>query len=194
MPNLPISQLPQSTALQGDELFVNVQDGVTKYTTLDNIKNHHSDYLSVYSTTDQPLITSGSEQSVSFNGSWVSSGVSVVGGSNITFEEAGIYQFNFVAQVANTDNAVHNSWFWIKYNGTNFPNSTSQVTLQPRKNASTPSAQLMTMSIIGQAQNNGDYIQLYWTGDSTTLLLRETPATSVVPETPSVIASILRIG
>lgn len=37
MPNLPISQLPQSTALQGDELFVDVQGGVTKYTTLDSL-------------------------------------------------------------------------------------------------------------------------------------------------------------
>jgi len=40
MPNLPISQLPQSTTLQGDELFVDVQDGVTKYTTLDSIATY----------------------------------------------------------------------------------------------------------------------------------------------------------
>lgn len=37
MPNLPISQLPQSATLQGDELFVDVQGGTTKYTTLDSI-------------------------------------------------------------------------------------------------------------------------------------------------------------
>jgi hypothetical protein len=37
MPNLPISQLPQSDALTGPELFATVQDGVTKYTTLNNI-------------------------------------------------------------------------------------------------------------------------------------------------------------
>jgi len=37
MPNLPISLLPQSTTLQGDELFVDVQGGVTKYTTLNSL-------------------------------------------------------------------------------------------------------------------------------------------------------------
>ena len=37
MPNLPISGLPASSTLQGDELFADVQDGVTKYTTLDDI-------------------------------------------------------------------------------------------------------------------------------------------------------------
>lgn len=40
MPNLPISQLPESTPLQGDELFVNVQGGITKYTALDDISNY----------------------------------------------------------------------------------------------------------------------------------------------------------
>ena len=37
MPDLPISQLPQAGALSGSELFATVQDGITKYTTLDSI-------------------------------------------------------------------------------------------------------------------------------------------------------------
>jgi len=37
MPNLPISGLPASSTLQGNELFADVQGGVTKYTTLDDI-------------------------------------------------------------------------------------------------------------------------------------------------------------
>ena len=39
MPNLPISGLPSSSTLQGDELFADVQGGVTKYTTLDDISS-----------------------------------------------------------------------------------------------------------------------------------------------------------
>lgn len=37
MPNLPISGLPQANALTGSELFATVQDGVTKYTTVNDI-------------------------------------------------------------------------------------------------------------------------------------------------------------
>lgn len=37
MPNLPISGLPAGSTLDGTELFAIVQDGVTKYTTLNNI-------------------------------------------------------------------------------------------------------------------------------------------------------------
>lgn len=211
MPNLPISQLPESTTLQGDELFADVQGGITKYTTLDQVAEYitssfdyitssqtgsfvESAYISIYDTGSQNLITSGSEQVVNFSSIWAQQGVSIVSGSQITFADAGVYKFNFVAQVANSDNAVHSTWFWIKYNGSNFPHSTTQITLDPRKNSSTPSAQLVSISIIGVAQNNNDYIELYWTGDSTTQSLRETPANGVVPETPSIIANIERVG
>ena len=40
MPSKKISQLPISTPLIGEELIVNVQDGRTKYTTLDNLKSY----------------------------------------------------------------------------------------------------------------------------------------------------------
>lgn len=155
---------------------------------------HENSYLSIYSTASQALITSGSEQVVTFTSTWASRNVSLSGSSKIVFDNAGIYEFNFVAQVANSENAVFDSWFWIKYNGNNFPNSTTQMTLQPRKNPSLPSAQLMSISIIGQAQNDNDYIELYWTGENTALSLRETGATGVIPETPSIIASIKRVG
>ena len=153
-----------------------------------------SAYISLYSTQSQQLVESGSAQPVTFSDVWTQKGVSLVSGSQIVMEKSGTYQFNFVAQITNTENAVHDSYFWIKYNGNNFPNSSTQMSLQPRKNESNPSAQLMTVNIVGVAQNDGDYIELYWTGDSNTIRLEETPTNGVVPETPSIIANIVRIG
>ena len=211
MPNLPISQLPQSSDLQGSELFVDVQGGVTKYTTLDQVAEYitgsfeyitpaqtgsfvQSAHISLFSSASQQLAVSGAAQPVTFTSVWTQKGVSLVSGSQLVMEKAGTYQFNFVAQVQNTENAVHDSFFWVKYNGNNFPNSTTQMSLQARKNESTPSAQLMTVNIVGVAQNDNDYIELYWTGDSGTIRLNETPANGPVPETPSVIANIIRVG
>ena len=37
MPNLPISQLPQANNLSGNELLVVVQDGITKYSTINSV-------------------------------------------------------------------------------------------------------------------------------------------------------------
>ena len=48
MPNLPISGLPASSTLQGDELFADVQGGVTKYTTLDDVKNYVTSSIDTY--------------------------------------------------------------------------------------------------------------------------------------------------
>jgi hypothetical protein len=48
MPNLPISSLPASSTLQGDELFADVQGGVTKYTTLDDVKNYVTSSIDTY--------------------------------------------------------------------------------------------------------------------------------------------------
>lgn len=211
MPNLPISQLPQSTTLQGDELFVDVQGGVTKYTTLDQVASYvtssfeyitpeqtgsfvESAYLSIYSTGSQPLIASGSEQPVTFTSVWASNGITLEEGSKIVMEKAGVYRFSFVAQVTNLENAVYDSWFWIKYNGNNFPHSTTLMSLNPRKNSTIPSSQLMTTNIVGVAQNDGDYIQLYWTGEDTATAITETPAAGPAPECPSVIANIIRVG
>jgi len=52
MPNLPISGLPASSTLQGDELFADVQSGVTKYTTLDNVTSYVSSSIEVYNQTN----------------------------------------------------------------------------------------------------------------------------------------------
>ena len=153
-----------------------------------------SAYLSIYSTGSQPLLVSGAAQVVTFTSEWASQGVQLSGSSKIVFEQAGVYEFNFVAQVTNAENAVYDSWFWIKYNGSNFPNSATQITLQPRKTPALPSAQLMSISIIGVALNDNDHIELYWTGENTATALTETAATSVIPETPSIIASIKRVG
>ena len=48
MPNLPISGLPASDALTGAELFADVQGGLTKYTTLDDVKNYVTSSIDDY--------------------------------------------------------------------------------------------------------------------------------------------------
>ena len=179
---------------KGDTTTFDINLGDTFITPSQTGSLIESSYISLYSTQSQQLVESGSAQPVTFSNIWTQRGVSLVSGSQLVMEKAGTYQFNFVAQITNTENAVHDSYFWIKYNGSNFPNSATQMSLQPRKNESTPSAQLLTVNIVGVAQNDNDYIELYWTGDSDTIQLNETPSDGVKPETPSVIANIVRVG
>jgi len=74
MPNLPISQLPQSTALQGSELFVNVQGGVTKYTTLNNITYTSGNSYGLFVQTGSSDPVEGSASNVATSGSLLGDG------------------------------------------------------------------------------------------------------------------------
>lgn len=185
-------------SLQEDYVWVGNSNGRSTPTTIDQLASSgslvKSAYISLYDTSSQPLITSGSEQVVTFSSSWGQSGMSLVSGSRLVMENQGTYQFSFVAQVTNSDNAVHDAYFWIKYNGSNFPNSTTKMTLPTRKDSGDASAQLMSINIVGQNTVDNGYIELWWTGDNTTLSLEETPAFGPVPETPSIIANIVRVG
>lgn len=70
MPSLPISKLPQASELNGTELFAVVQNGVTKYTSLNSVNTSTTSNYGLYTQignstpvtgiTGQSVITSGS--------------------------------------------------------------------------------------------------------------------------------------
>jgi hypothetical protein len=195
-----ISDLSSVTTPNNSDLFAIVNNNETKKITYGNLYNGirdgvvESSYISLYSTASQALIQSGSEQVVTFTSLWAEQGISLVNGTKLTMGNQGVYKFSFVAQLSNSDNAVHNGYFWIKYNGTNFPNSTTKMTLPTRKDSGDASAQLMSINIVGENVVDNGYIELWWTGDDTALSLKQTPAFGPIPETPSIIANIIRVG
>ena len=150
---------------------------------------HTGAYGSFYSTTTQAIITSGSAQVVTFNGTLSSNKIALSGSSAIQMEYNGAYKLTYTAQLTNADNAYHYATFWIKYNGVDYPNSAVRVSAPPRKSASEPSATAVTVGLLDVAQNDFDKIELYWRGDNTNLSLQYLPG-SGVPDAPSIFAQI----
>ena len=153
-------------------------------------------YGSFFDTTNQPFLTIGTPQAVRINSQYIANGVSIVGGTKITFAKKGIYSLSFSLQVINPDNAVHSFDCWLKYNGNNYPNSTTRFDMQPRKNAGLPSYLVANFELTGAAQNAGDYVEVYWNANSTQLSLAEFPAqvSPSIPETPSVVVNVHQIS
>lgn len=149
-------------------------------------------YASFYSTEDQPIEAINIPQSVRLNATFISSSINLSGSGGIVFDHAGIYQFTYIAQVSNDSNSVQDATFWIKYNDVDFPNSSTLITLPAHKNPGNPSTQLMTFSLIGQAQNDNDKIELWWQGTSINLSLQYEIAAGY-PATPSIVANIAPI-
>ena len=153
-----------------------------------------SAYMSCFSSSSISLATSGSEQVIPFTSIWTQNGISLVDNTKFTFAEPGVYKLEFLTTIENDTNDEQDSWFWIKLNGTNFPNSSTKVTVRKQKSNGQHTHQLVSISILGVAQTAGDYVQLYWTGEDTALGMPYEGATGVHPATPSVILNIIRVG
>lgn len=153
-----------------------------------------SAHISLYSSSSISLSASGSEQVIPFTSIWTQNGISLVDNTKFTFAEAGVYKFELLTTVHNDQSSEYDAWFWIKLNGTNFPNSTVKVTIQKQKGSGEHAHELVAISILGVAQNNGDYIQIFWTGENTNLELVAEAGNGIYPSSPSVIANIVRVG
>ena len=74
MPNLPISQLQQASNLEGNELFAVVQDGITKYTTLQAVNTATTVNYGLYNQTGSSIPVEGSAASSPTSGSLLDGG------------------------------------------------------------------------------------------------------------------------
>jgi hypothetical protein len=150
---------------------------------------------SFYDTTDQALASTSASQVVSLNTTADGNGVTIENGDEITFAHPGVYALTFSVQITNLANSVEKAVFWLKYNGTDYPDSATEIDLQPRKDSSTPNRQVLTVNYVAEATTAGDYVQIYWSGTSTQLKVETLPAgtSPVYPQVPSIIVTATQV-
>ena len=149
-------------------------------------------YGSFYDTTDQQLAVINQEQIVRMNSTAGSFGVSVQNGTDIAIANAGVYSLTFSLQVTNLANSVEQVTVWLKNNGTTYPDSATQLDLQPRKSSDEPNRQVITVNYVDTAIDN-NIVQLFWTGTSTELRLETLPPIGTAPSSPSVILTLVPV-
>lgn len=185
-----------TSIIAGSNISISPTSGIGDVTiTASNVLTDPTGYGSFYSNQSQSLGAIDTPQVVTFNSTYEANDV-YISSNRIYFNKAGTYQFAYVAQIFNTSNDIQHCSFWIKYNGNNFPNSATHITVNARKSSTEPSEQQMKLILSGTAQNDGDYIELYWQGTSTNLSLgyvASGPGEAPV-NAPSVIANIIPIG
>jgi len=152
--------------------------------------NNQGTFGSFYSTSSQAIAASGSDQIVQFDNTFTSQSIAISGSGTIQVDYAGSYKLTYTAAVENRDNDIHNAYFWIKYNGVDYPNSTVIATIPARKSATVYTAQPVIVQLIDVALNDFDKIELWWRGDSTLLSLNYETFGGTIPNSPSVFAQI----
>jgi hypothetical protein len=126
-------------------------------------------------------------QSMTFNNSSITEGVSLNGGSTqLTVTNAGTYNLQFSAQVL-ADTGADTIYIWLKKNGSNVSNSATKLVLRNNE------AAVAAWNFVENA-GAGDYFELCWeSANGDTVLLAENSSGNV-PAIPSVIATVTQVN
>jgi hypothetical protein len=124
-------------------------------------------------------------QSMTFDTTDISSGVSITSNSRITLANAGTYNIQFSAQTTATGGA-DNLYIWLKKNGTNVASSAGNVEIS--NNAEVIAAWNYVVDAAA-----GDYFELAWQAGNVDTILLAAGASGNIPAIPSVILTVTQV-
>ena len=126
-----------------------------------------------FSTVDQPIAVVDTPQVVTFNQTYLQSGFELNGGSNsqITATYSGVYNFQFIGQVASGSASAKNIYLWISRDGTDLGYTAREFVLS----GSGDIDEIIWNFNLDLAA--GEYIEMKWSSDDIDASLNaETPA------------------
>jgi hypothetical protein len=152
-------------------------------------------YANFYDITDQPFISPGTAQIVGIASDNGSVGFSLSGAGRVVIANPATYTMIYSIQLVNTSNAIHYADIWLRYNGSDYPDSNTRFHIPARKNSNDLGYAVATVNFVGTSVAPGDYVELWWSSDSTSVSIEHIPAgvAPVIPETPSVIATFTQV-
>lgn len=148
-------------------------------------------YGSFLNTATQPLTTVNVPQAVTLNTTVASNGFTLIGGSQITATNAGIYNLQFSIQLVVTTGGGGNAEIWLVKNGTPVPNSNTRFAVK-----NTNEAEFAALNYV-ESLAAGDNLQLFWVADDIHLQLASYAAGANfagAPAIPSAIVTIVPVG
>jgi hypothetical protein len=195
MADTKISAMTAATLpLTGTELVPIVQGGINKKTTIADFDAYNRSYGSWSDSTDQVGSTVAGVP-MTYNTADVTDGITLVGGSQITVPNTGIFDLQFSAQFQNTDNAQHEVWIWARVNNVDVPNSATIITVPARKNNNIYGYAVAAWNLFFSLNSN-DYIELIWLKSNALVTMEHAPVSvsPAIPAIPSVIVSIQQVS
>lgn len=142
-------------------------------------------YGSFYDTTTQTAAAINTAYAMTFNSTDLSSGVYIGSPtSRVYTDTANVYCIQFSAQLDKTSGGIGTWWAWLRKNGTDIPNSASQVRIQGND------AELVAAWNFLLQMNAGDYFELMWEVDSLDIQIATFAATAIHPAIPSIILTV----
>jgi hypothetical protein len=181
-----LDSLDRGPPAASQEQIAALQEQITALQQMPPPRQHRTPrYGSFYDTTTQIPAAINVAYAMTFNTTDLSFGVTRGSPtSRIFVDRPNIYNVQFSAQVHKTSGGVGLVYVWLRKNGTNVPDSTGQIRIQGNDGET-----LAAWNYIIQL-NDGDYIELMWEVDDTSVELLAEAATAIHPSIPSVILTV----
>lgn len=146
-------------------------------------------YGQFYDTTTQTAAAINTAYAMKFNTSSNRYGVYVDPANNthIKVTRPAIYNMQFSLQLDKTSGGTGLFYVWGRINGVDIPYSASQVRIQGNN------AEIFVAANLFVSMSNGDYFQLMWSVDDTSVQILATAAAPPVPAVPSVILTMTQV-
>jgi hypothetical protein len=130
-------------------------------------------------------------QSISFNTTDISQGVSIVSNSKITLANTGTYNIQFSAQVDRVSGSGTDVvYIWLTKNGVNVSNSATVVTVS---GAAAAAKVVPAWNFVVDANAN-DYYELIWQSPDANIQIIKFAASGNIPLIPSVILTVTQVA
>jgi len=142
-------------------------------------------YGSFYDTTTQTATTINTAKAITFNSTDLSNGVFIgTPTSRIIVDSEGIYNFDTSFQLDKTTGGTDEFYFWFRLNGTDVPDSASQIRIQGNN------AEIFSSLNYFFDLKAGDYVEMMFSTTSLNVELLSVVATPPVPAIPSIILTV----
>ena len=159
-----------------------------------DIANKPTNYGAFYDLTNQTAAINTATVML-FGTTSLVDGVTMAGGSRVTVPAAGVYNFQFSAQLVNSSAADVNVSIWIRLNGmTNIPSSCGDVSV-PKKDGVINGYAMAAWNYM-ESLAAGDYIEFVWSTPSASVLIEALAArtTPTRPAAPSIILTVEQVA
>jgi hypothetical protein len=144
-----------------------------------------SRYGSFYDTTIQTATTINTAKAITFNSTDLSNGVFIgTPTSRIIVDSEGIYNFDTSFQLDKTTGGTDEFYIWFRLNGTDVPESASQIRIQGND------AEIFSSLNYFFDLKAGDYIEMMFSTTSLSVELLSVVATPPVPAIPCIILTV----
>lgn len=153
-----------------------------------------SPYGNFAALSDQTISSPTTAYLIPFATTLLSSGVAVVSGTRITPTFSGIYRMSVVAQFANSDTAIRQASIWFRVNGVDVANSRGEYSVHNSHGGTDGTLAIEQARLLSLTA--GDYVEIVWCAEATTVRLAALPAATgpVRPASPAALAKITHVS